>query len=311
MVADDTVSRVSSEIGGNVMSTTNGTLCIVGAGPGAADLITLRGAERIAAADVVLCTPVAVDLGWLRSRVKDGAQIVDLGTLSAEQVVDLYRRALRDRGLVVRLHPGDPATWPELRQQRELGTRIGLSVEVVAGIGEVSATAAAIGTSVVEPAHADTVVLADPAAITAHARTGATIAVHAPGARVDELVESLLAGGYTGDTPVVATYKISRPDELVLRTSLRELSTVVKQNRLWRSTLFLVGTAVRPSRNRQAATVKTAHAKTITKPATPPTVPAQQTGEPAADKDKPVAKSAGQKKRRGRTTTAQRANKGR
>ena len=230
------------------------SLSIVGAGPGADDLLTIRAARRIAAADIVLYTPAAAPLTWLRTQTRTDAELIDLGVPSAQDVLSVLRRAVRDGLAVVRLHPGDPATWPELRAHRETCTRLGVEVEVVPGVQRASAVAAELGVALVEPAHADTVVLAgqDLAAVTQLASPTSTLAVRAPAARADDLVAALTAGGLREDTPVAMAYQGSGRDETVVRTTLRELPATVKQHKVWKSALFLVGTAVRPSRTRVA-----------------------------------------------------------
>ncbi|TDP97327.1 SAM-dependent methyltransferase [Labedaea rhizosphaerae] len=230
------------------------SLTIVGAGPGADDLITVRAARRIAAADIVLYTPAAAPLSWLRTQTKDEAELIDLGVPAGEDVLDVLRRAVRDKLAVVRLHPGDPAAWPELRAQRETCTRLGIDVEVVPGVSQESAVAASLGVALVEPAHADTVVVSgqDLTRVKDLATKSSTLAVHAPAARADDLVAALTAGGLPEDTPVALAYQGTDREMTVVRTTLRDLPATVKQHKVWRSALFLIGTAVRPSRTRVA-----------------------------------------------------------
>jgi precorrin-4/cobalt-precorrin-4 C11-methyltransferase len=230
------------------------SLSIVGAGPGADDLLTVRAARRIAAADIVLYTPAAAPLSWLRTQTKPEAELIDLGVPSTEDVLSVLRRAVRDRLAVVRLHHGDPATWPELRAQRETCTRLGIEVEVVPGVSQESAVAAALGVALVEPAHADTIVVSgqDLTTVKELAAKSSTLAVHAPAARADDLVAALTAAGIASDTPVAMAYQGPDREMTVVRTTLRELPATVKQHKVWRSALFLIGTAMRPSRTRVA-----------------------------------------------------------
>jgi precorrin-4/cobalt-precorrin-4 C11-methyltransferase len=122
--------------------TTTGRVSFVGAGPGAADLITLRGARRIAEADVVIWAPSAVDAECVREHARADADLVDFSRVTQEEITDLYRRAAASRLTVVRLHAGDAATGGGVQEQHDLCLRLGLEVEVVPGVSVVAAAAA-------------------------------------------------------------------------------------------------------------------------------------------------------------------------
>ncbi|RLK55573.1 SAM-dependent methyltransferase [Actinokineospora cianjurensis] len=229
-----------------------GAVSFVGAGPGAADLITLRGAARIAEADLVLYTPSAVDPLWLREHTKPDADLVDHARLAADELAELYRRLASRHHRAVRLVAGDPAHCPDLREQRELCARLGLDTEVVAGVSPVSAAAAATGNALVETAGADTVVVteADFERVREVAADSRTLVVHAPAARAAELVEALLGAGLDPEVPVVVAHKVSWVDETLLRTTIGELVADVKGANLWRNAVFLVGDALRQAKPR-------------------------------------------------------------
>ncbi|WP_054049915.1 SAM-dependent methyltransferase [Alloactinosynnema sp. L-07] len=229
-----------------------GAVHFVGAGPGAADLITLRGASRIAEADLVLYTPAVIEPAWLRQHTKDGADLVDLGRLGAEEVVELYRKVASRRHQAVRLFAGDAAHAPDVREHRELCEKVGLDVEIVPGIAPASAAAAATGNALTENGVAETAVFteADFAKVRALVTRCATVAVQAPAARAAELAETLIAGGVDPDMPVTVAYKITSPDQVLARTTIGELAAEVKRHNLWRHTLFLIGDALRESKPR-------------------------------------------------------------
>src|SRR5262249_35041917 len=115
---------------GRVMST--GRVTFVGAGPGAADLITVRGADALRAADIVVWAASLVHPDVLRY-APPGAEIVDSAELTLESTVDVYRRAAAGRLHVVRLHSGDPALWGALQEQLDACAALGLPTEVVPG----------------------------------------------------------------------------------------------------------------------------------------------------------------------------------
>lgn len=225
----------------------------VGAGPGAADLITVRGARALQAADVVVWAASLVAAEVLRY-APDGAEVVDSATLTLESTVDIYRRAAADGLHVVRLHSGDPALWGAMQEQLEQVHALGLPVEVVPGVSAYAALAAAVQRELTVPEVAQSVVLTRleggktpmPAGetIRGFAAHGTTMAVFLSAARARQLADELLAGGYPEDTPVVVGYRVTWPDELVLHCTVATLAATVREHKLWKHTLFLVGAAL-------------------------------------------------------------------
>jgi precorrin-4/cobalt-precorrin-4 C11-methyltransferase len=230
-----------------------GRVSFVGAGPGAADLITVRGADALRVADVVVWAASLVHPDVLRY-ARDGAEIVDSAELTLESTVDIYRRAAAGGLHVVRLHSGDPALWGALQEQLDACAALGLAVEVVPGVSAFSAVAAAVQRELTVPEVAQSVILTRleggktpmPAgeSVAEFARHGTTMAVFLSAARARQLADELLAGGYPADTPVVVGYRVSWPDELVLHCTVGTLAQTVREHKLWKHTLFLVGAAL-------------------------------------------------------------------
>ena len=223
---------------------TTGTVTFVGAGPGAPDLLTLRGAAAIAAADVVIWASSLVHPGVLE-HARPGAEIVDSAELPLEGVLPLYRRA-KDEGLAVaRVHSGDPALWGALQEQIDRCRELGLATSVVPGVSSFTAAAAAVERELTIPEVAQSVILTrlgggktpmppgeEVAALASH---GTTMALFLSAARSGQLQDELLAGGYPPETPCVVAYRVTWPDEL---------AATVKGRRLWKHTLVLVGPAL-------------------------------------------------------------------
>ena len=136
----------------------NGKVWFVGAGPGAADLLTLRAAKVIGAADVVVWAASLVSRGGPRTRPAD-AEIVDSARLPLEDVRPLYERAAREGLCVARIHSGDPSLWGAVQEQRELCDEIGLPHETVPGVSAFSAVAALVGRELTIPEVAQSVIL--------------------------------------------------------------------------------------------------------------------------------------------------------
>ncbi|GAA4855348.1 precorrin-4 C(11)-methyltransferase [Saccharopolyspora cebuensis] len=232
----------------------SGRISFIGAGPGAADLITVRGARRIAEADIVVWAASLVAPECIQEHARPDAELVDSSRLTHEQAVEIYRRAERERLNVARVHSGDPSLWGAVQEQYDACARMALEVEIVPGVAAFSAAAASVGRELTVPEVAQSLVLTrleggktpmpEGEKVREFAKHGTTMALFLSAARTGQLVEELRAGGYDDDTPVLVAYKVTWPDELMLRTTLGELEQTVKQHKLWRHTLFIVGKAL-------------------------------------------------------------------
>jgi precorrin-4/cobalt-precorrin-4 C11-methyltransferase len=230
-----------------------GRVCFVGAGPGAADLITLRGAQRIGQADIVIWAASLVHEDVLQHARPD-AVIVNSAEHSLEGITGHYERAAREGLLVARIHSGDPALWGGTQEQQELCERLGLEVEVVPGVSSFTAVAALVGRELTIPEVAQSVVLTrleggktpmpPRETVRSFAEHGTTMALFLSAARTKQLQEELLAGAYDEDTPCVVAYAATWPDELVFECRLGELAEKVKEHKLYKHTLVLVGPAL-------------------------------------------------------------------
>lgn len=233
---------------------TTGRVSFIGAGPGAADLITLRGARRIADADVVVWAASLVMEECVTEHARADAELIDSSQIAHEDVLALYRRAAADGLAVARVHSGDPSLWGAVQEQYDAAVEIGLDVEIVPGVSAFGAAAAAAGRELTIPEVAQAVVLCrleggktpmpEREKLREFARHGTTMAIFLSAARTSQMVDELRAGGYPDDTPVVVAYRTTWPDELTIRCRLDEVEAVCKERKLWRQTLFLVGAAL-------------------------------------------------------------------
>jgi precorrin-4/cobalt-precorrin-4 C11-methyltransferase len=221
----------------------------IGAGPGAPDLLTIRGAKLIAEADVVV---------WARSLVHEGvllhacpnAEIIESTTMPLEGVLELYERAVREDLEIARIHSGDPSLWGAVLEQVEFCEELGLDWEIVPGVSSLGAAAAAIGRELTVPEVAQSVILTRRASrtpmpnnedIKAFAAHGTTMAIFLSAARPRLLQEELLEGGYAPDTPCAVAYRASWPDEQVIECRLDELADRIREAGFTRQALVLVG----------------------------------------------------------------------
>ncbi|NGO69037.1 precorrin-4 C(11)-methyltransferase [Streptomyces boncukensis] len=232
---------------------------IVGAGPGAADLLTVRASRAIAEADIVIWAASLVREEVLEYARED-AEVLDSATMSLEDVVAVYERALREGLRVARIHSGDPALWGGTQEQVDRCAALGIDVEIIPGVSAFSAVAAIAGRELTVPEVAQSVVLTRLGGgktpmppgeeVREFARHGTTMALFLSAARSGQLVSELLEGGYREDTPVVVAYQATWPEELILRCTVGTLEETVKEHKLWKHTLFLVGPALSASGTR-------------------------------------------------------------
>jgi len=229
-------------------------VAFVGAGPGAADLLTLRAAQRIAEADIVIWAASLVHEDVLQHARAD-AVVVNSAEHSLEGIREHYERAAREGLLVARIHSGDPALWGGTQEQHELCTALGLETEVVPGVSSFSAVAAIVQRELTIPEVAQSVVLTrleggktpmpSRETVRSFAAHGTTMALFLSAARTKQLQDELLAAGaYDASTPCVVAYAATWPDELVFECALGELAERVREHRLYKHTLVLVGPAL-------------------------------------------------------------------
>jgi precorrin-4/cobalt-precorrin-4 C11-methyltransferase len=230
-------------------------ISFVGAGPGAADLITLRGAQRLAAADVVIWASSLVPAELLQHCRSDAA-IHDSATMTLEDVLAVYA-AHPDDTPIVRLHSGDPSLYGAIQEQVDWCATVGRTWEVVPGVSSVSAASAAAGRELTIPGVSQSVVVTrlagrtsdsmpETEGVAAYAARGGTLAVLLSAARPDELQAELLGPGsaFRADTPAVVIVRATWPDEQVVHTTVGELAETVRSTGATMTALVLVGEAL-------------------------------------------------------------------
>lgn len=210
-------------------------ISFVGAGPGAPDLITLRAADRLAAAEVVIWAGSLVPAELL-DRCRPDAVLHDSAGMTLEEVTSVFAAHGPDAA-IVRLHSGDPTVYSAIAEQIDWCRAHGRAYEIVPGVSSVSATAAAAGRELTVPGLAQTVVLTRLArrtaasmpeheSVAALARRGATMALYLSAGDPEALQTELLCEGsaYCAATPVVIGYKVSWPDQVIRRSTVGALA---------------------------------------------------------------------------------------
>lgn len=230
-------------------------ISFVGAGPGAPDLITLRGADRLARAEVVIWASSLVPEAVL-AHTAAGVELHDSATMTLEDVLAVY--ATHPDAAIVRLHSGDPSIYGAVQEQLAWCLANERSWEIVPGVTSLAAAAAAIGRELTIPQVSQSVVLTRLAgrtsasmppleSVAGFAAHGATMAVFLSGARPVELQRELLAAGsaYSPDTPAVVVIRASWPDERIVRTTVGALAEDLSATGATMTVLVLVGEALR------------------------------------------------------------------
>jgi precorrin-4/cobalt-precorrin-4 C11-methyltransferase len=226
-----------------------GKVWFIGAGPGAPDLLTIRGSKLIGEADVVI---------WARSLVhedileyaRSDAEIVESTTIPLEGVRELYERAVDEDLKVARVHSGDPSLYGAVMEQIEVCEEVGLCWEIAPGVSSLGAAAAAIGRELTVPEVSQSVILTRRASrtpmpggedIKSFAEHGTTMAIFLSAAKPRVLQEELLEGGYAAETPCAVVYRASWPDERIIECRLEDLAARVREAGFTRQALILVG----------------------------------------------------------------------
>ena len=226
------------------------TVHFIGAGPGAADLITLRGRDLIASSPVCLYAGSLVP-GALLTHCPPGARIVNTAPLSLDQIMEEIAAAHAAGQDVARLHSGDLSVWSAMGEQLRRLRSLGIPYDITPGVPAFAAAAAALEAELTLPGVAQSVVLtrtsgrasAMPEGETLEnfAQTGATLAIHLSVHVLDEVVARLMPQ-YGADCPVAVVFRASWPDQRVVRATLGSIETAIGEGE--RTALILVGPAL-------------------------------------------------------------------
>ena len=230
----------------------------IGAGPGAADLITLRGARLLGEVDMVLYAGSLVPVAMLE-HCKPGAELIDTAELNLEQQQDCYLRAQAAGSDVVRLHSGDPAIYGATAEQMRRLDALGIAYDIVPGVSSFTAAAAAIQTELTKPEVSQSVILtrvSGRASAVPELESIARLAEHRAtmciflSATIAKRVQEQLLAHYPADTPVAILYRVSWDDEEIYTGQLADLAGLIRTHKLTRTVLIVVGTAIGARKNR-------------------------------------------------------------
>ena len=221
----------------------------VGAGPGAADLITVRGKTLLEQADLIIYAGSLVNPVLLQY-AKEECVIMDSAKMTHQHVIEAMVPMAEQGKTVVRLHTGDPSIYGAIREQMDLLQQHKLEYEVVPGVSSFFGAAAALKAEYTLPNVSQTVIITrmegrtpvpPKEEISLLAAHQATMAIFLSSGMLDKLSERLIAGGYTADTPAAIVYKATWPEQKVFRCTVATLPQTARDNNISRTALILVG----------------------------------------------------------------------
>ena len=221
----------------------------IGAGPGAPDLITLRGARLLAEADVIIYAGSLVNPALLEGR-KEGCAVYDSASMTLEEVLAVMEKAEQEGKTTVRLHTGDPSLYGAIREQMDELDKMGVSYDVTPGVSSFSGAAAALNAEYTLPDVSQSVIITRIAgrtpvpegeALAKMASHGCTMVLFLSTGLLEDVEKELMKGGYSPDTPAAIVYKATWPDQKVYRCTVSTLAQTARDNHVTKTALITVG----------------------------------------------------------------------
>ena len=231
----------------------------VGAGPGAADLITIRGAELLGAADVIIYAGSLVNPALLKCARPD-CELYNSAEMTLEQILKIMEASERGGKVVVRLHSGDPSLYGAIGEQTKALDEIGIAWDVTPGVSSFCGAAAALGVEYTLPGVSQSLILTrlpgrtpvpDAERLAGLAAHGASMALFLSAGALDAAQRELLdSGGYASDAPAAIVYKATWDDEKIIRCTVGTLAELGRRAGIRKTALILVGDFLKASGER-------------------------------------------------------------
>lgn len=221
----------------------------VGAGPGAADLITVRGAELLKQTDVIIYAGSLVNPALLEY-AKPGCEVYNSAEMTLEEVIEVMKEA-QGKGLdLVRLHTGDASLYGAIREQMDLLDELGFDYDDIPGVSSFSGAAAALKAEYTLPDVSQSVVITRMAgrtpvpekeSIREFAKHDCTMVIFLSTGLLEEVSRELMEGGFAPDAPAAIVYKATWPEEKVVRCTVSTLAQAAAENHITKTALITVG----------------------------------------------------------------------
>ena len=220
----------------------------VGAGSGAKDLITVRGAELLKEADVVIYAGSLVNPELLE--YSPNAEIHNSALMTLEEVLEVMKNAVSDNKSVVRLHTGDPSVYGAIREQMDSLDELGIQYDMCPGVTACMGAAASLNLEYTLPGVSQSLIITRMAgktdvpeleSIESFAAHKASMAIYLSVSMIDELVRKLVSGGYEPTTPAAIVYKATWPEEEKYICTIETLAKTAKEHNITKTAVILVG----------------------------------------------------------------------
>lgn len=227
----------------------------VGAGPGAEDLITVRGMRLIENADVIIYAGSLVNPALLKYAKKE-AEIYNSATMTLEEVIEVMKRASVENKEIVRLHTGDQSIYGAVREQMDELDKLGISYASCPGVSVAFGAAAALDLEYTLPTVSQSLIITrmegrtavpESESIEKWAAHKASMAIYLSAGMLGELSKRLIEGGYSKDTPAAIIYKATWPEEKKYICTVAELEKVGNDNNITKTAIVLVGDVIKNS----------------------------------------------------------------
>ncbi len=221
----------------------------IGAGPGAADLITVRGARLLGEADVIIYAGSLVNPALLDYK-KEGCAVYDSAGMTLEEVLSVMEETEQAGKTTVRLHTGDPSLYGAIREQMDALDEKGIAYDVTPGVSSFSGAAAALQAEYTLPEVSQSVIITRMAGrtpvpegekLSKMASHGCTMVLFLSTGLLEEVEKELMEGGYSPDTPAAIVYKATWPEEKVYRCTVSTLAQTARDNHVTKTALITVG----------------------------------------------------------------------
>lgn len=225
----------------------------VGAGSGAADLITVRGSRLLGEADVIIYAGSLVNPELLQYK-KEGCEVYDSAKMTLEEVLDVIEKAETDGKTTVRLHTGDPCVYGAIREQMDVLEEKGIAYDYCPGVSAFCGAASALKMEYTLPGISQTVIITRMAGrtpvpekeeIAKLASHGSTMVIFLSTGMLEKLSEQLIAGGYAPNTPAAIVYKATWPDERKFVCTVGTLAQTAAENNITKTALMIIGDSVK------------------------------------------------------------------
>jgi precorrin-4/cobalt-precorrin-4 C11-methyltransferase len=221
----------------------------VGAGPGAKDLITMRGHKLLTEADVVIYAGSLVNKELL-SYTKEGCEIHNSASMTLEEVIEIMKKAEGENKSTVRLHTGDPSIYGAIREQIDILISENIDYAVVPGVSSFCGAAAVLGAEYTLPDISQSVIITrmegrtktpERESIRSFAAHKTSMALFLSSSLTKELEIELIEGGYEKSTPVAIVYKATWPEQKIFRCTIDTLHQTMTENNITKTALILAG----------------------------------------------------------------------